>query len=245
MYNSKTEPVAFGEQASKNRNMSNHIYIDDFKRELQRIAKKSTSEYTQDDRFIIKASADLLRFSVDYVTHSIKNTGLDSASDNSDHCYVLSLSLSNNDLVSQIVLQSGIVNQNDWDNRLLLADECFTALQYFNNNNFLTLNPSKAGSVSVICDLGAGGIELCAYEDQPGANYCYMGQKEVFRASCEGNASLKLRDNIKEYLLEKMFGEQKHVAKEKYAAEMIAIMNNSYNNHNLKVRDIQKKRAID
>jgi hypothetical protein len=151
---------------------------------------------------------------------------------------VLSLSLSNNDLVRQIVLQSGIVNQYDWDGRLLLVDECFTALQYFNNSNLLTLNPSKAGSVNIICDLGAGGIELCAYEDQHGAEYRYMGQKEVFSASCEGSASLKLRDNIKEYLLDKMFGDQKHVAKEKYAAEMIEIMDNSYNNHHIKVHDV-------
>lgn len=236
MYNSKTELVAVGKEASKNRHTKGHTYQEDFKRKLQRISEKDVSMYTKEDQLTIKASADLLRYSVDYITYSIENSGLTSASDNSDHCYVLSLSLADPDLVHRIVLQSGIVSERDWSQRLLLVDECFTASYYFKSTLASTANPVLAESVDVICDLGAAGLTLCAYQDQPGATTRYEGQKEVFWASCVGNAAIQLWENIKECLLQTMFGDQKYVAKEKYAAEMSAMMENPYNTHGIEVR---------
>ncbi|KAG1125771.1 hypothetical protein G6F42_008409 [Rhizopus arrhizus] len=236
LYNSKTELVAVGKEASKNRHTKGHTYQEDFKRKLQRISEKDVSMYTKEDQLTIKASADLLRYSVDYITYSIENSGLTSASDNSDHCYVLSLSLADPDLVHRIVLQSGIVSERDWSQRLLLVDECFTASYYFKSTLASTANPVLAESVDVICDLGAAGLTLCAYQDQPGATTRYEGQKEVFWASCVGNAAIQLWENIKECLLQTMFGDQKYVAKEKYAAEMSAMMENPYNTHGIEVR---------
>ncbi|KAL9556055.1 hypothetical protein PS6_002549 [Mucor atramentarius] len=244
LYNSKTELVAVGKVASKNRYTKGHTYQEDFKRKLQCISEKDVSAYTKEDQLTIKASADLLRYSVDYVTYSIENSGLTSASDNSDHCYVLSLSLADPGLVRRIVLQSGIVSERDWSQRLLLVDECFTASYYFKSTLASTANPVPVKSVDVICDLGAAGLALCAYQDQPGATTRYDGQKEVFRASCVGNAAIQLWENVKECLLQTMFEDQKYVAKEKYAAEMIAMMEDSYNTYGIENFGNEKENAL-